>query len=108
MHKDYLTKLLQLEEFIIDKIDFGEFRITVRCHPKKRGMWHNGEYSEALSTSRLKTARHMIMENKVVFLEVTQRKFFSECIRRGYGRKYPVLNRVSMILPFLDKTASGK
>jgi len=106
MHKDYLTKLLQLEEFIIDKIDFEDSKITVRCHSGKRGMWHDGEYAKALSATRIKTARHMIMEDKVVVLKIRQRKFFSKNIKRDCGRNYPVSVRVNMIHPLSEKTAS--
>jgi len=75
MQNKYLIQLLNLEEYIIERIEWEEEQIMVHCFPKSRGMWYQGQYSTALSASKIKIARHMMIEDRVVILKIRQRKF---------------------------------
>lgn len=76
MQNDYLKKIFKLEEFIIDNISETNKEIIVQCHSNKRGMRYEGQYSSAISTTRIKIARHMIVDDRVVILHITQRRFY--------------------------------
>lgn len=75
MQNNYLLKLLKLEEYVIENIKEEGNKIIVYCHSRRRGMWHKNQYSTALSTSRVKTSRHMVIEDRIVILKIKQRKF---------------------------------
>ena len=76
MQNHFLLKILKLEEYVIEKIEEKGKEFYVYCRPRKRGMWHENQYSEALSTTRIKTARHMVIEDAVAVLKIKQRKFY--------------------------------
>lgn len=76
MHKKYLQKILKLKGYIIEKVEETDKEIFVHCHSKKRGMRHKGQYSSAISTKRIKNSRHIVIDDRVVILHITQRKFY--------------------------------
>ena len=76
MQNYFLLKILKLEEYVIEKIEERDKKFYVYCHPRKRGMWYEDQYSKALSTSRIKTARHIVIEDAVAILKIKQRKFY--------------------------------
>lgn len=89
MQNKYLIKLLNLEEYVITNIEFKLEKIVVHCHPRNKGMWYKKQYSTALSTSKIKTARHMILENKVVILKIQQRKFHFSYYKKNLWENLP-------------------
>lgn len=83
MQNHFLSKILKLKEYVIEKIEERDNKLYVFCHPKKRGMWHQGQYSKALSTTRIKESRHVVIDDTVVILRIRQRKFyFKKCNKR--------------------------
>jgi len=102
MQTNYLSKILKLEDYVIKKIEDDDNKIIVYCHSKKRGAWHKDEYSTILSTTRIKTAKHIVIEDRVVILRIKQRKFFSNNIKKGYGNNCRVLSKENMIHLYLD------
>src|SRR4030042_3233900 len=93
MQNKYLIQLLNLEEFIIEKIEYEAKQILVFCYPEVRGMWHLDQYSTALSTFKIKTARHMMIEDRVVILKIRQRKFHFNRYRKNLWEILPSFQR---------------
>lgn len=89
MHNEYLIKILKLEDYVIENIEFESNKILVYCHFRKNGMWYKDQYSEALSTSKIKTAKHMMIEDRVVILKIKQRKFHFSRYKKNLWESLP-------------------
>ena len=76
MQTKYLRNILKLKDYIIEKLAETESEIFVHCRSKKRGMKHEGQYSTAVSTTRIKNSRHVVIDDRVVILLIKQRKFY--------------------------------
>lgn len=76
MQNNYLKMVLKIKEYDIEKIEEKDDKLYVYCHVRKKGIWYNGEYSKVQSTTRLKESKHMIIEDILVILKITQRKFY--------------------------------
>lgn len=93
MQNEYLIKILKLEDYKIEKIEFEPNKIVVYCHFRKSGMWHEDQYSEALSTTKIKTARHMMIEDRAVVLKIKQRKFHFSKYKKNLWEPLPNFQR---------------
>ncbi len=82
MHANYLSNLLELEEYVIGEVKTYATEIHIHCHVKRRGIWFKGEYSEKVAEERMRRVSHMMLENKQVVLVVTQRRFSLKGTRR--------------------------
>lgn len=82
MHRNYFSKTLKLEEYVIDEVEDKEFEVLIRCHVKKRGMWFKRQYSKKMTEERIRRISHMMLENRQVVLLVNQRRFAFKGTRR--------------------------
>ena len=82
MHRNYFSKMLKMEEYIIDEVEDREDEVFIHCHVKKRGMWFEGQYSKKIAETRVRQISHMMLENKQVVLVITQRRFIFKGTRR--------------------------
>jgi len=78
----YLSKLLKLKEYVIDEMKEYVHESHVYCHPRVKGMWFEGEYSEKCVETRTRRIPHMMLENQRIVLIVTQRRFSFKGTRR--------------------------
>ena len=78
----YLSKLLKLEEYIIDGMKETGLEIQIECHVKDRGMWFEDQYSKKIVEIRTRIIPHIMLENQRVVLIVTQRRFSFKGTRR--------------------------
>jgi len=78
----YLSKLLKLEEYIIDDLEERGLEIRVKCHAKSRGMWFENQYSSRVAETRVRVIPHIMLENQRVILIVFQRRFSFKGTRR--------------------------
>lgn len=88
-----IAQLFKLEAFVIHKIEDETDKILIWCRARRRGIWHEGQYSEALSTSRTKTARHAMIENRPVILKITQRKFYFKKSDKRLWEPLPIFQK---------------
>jgi len=78
----YLSKVLKLEEYIIDDLKTKAFESRVECHAKGKGMWLNGQYSRKIAETRIRIIPHLMLENQRIVLVISQRRFAFKCTRR--------------------------
>jgi hypothetical protein len=78
----YLSKLLKLEEYVIDGMKETGLEIQIKCHSKNRGMWFECQYSRKIVESRTRIIPHIMLENQRVVLVVFQRRFAFKGTRR--------------------------
>lgn len=78
----YLSKLLKLEEYIIDDFEERGLEIRVKCHAKSRGMWFENQYSNRTTETRIRVIPHIMLENQRVILIIFQRRFAFKGTRR--------------------------
>ena len=93
MQNEYLIKILKLEDYLIKKIEFEPGKIVVYCRLRKSGMWHKDQYSQALSVTKIKTARHMMIEDRTVILKIKQRKFHFSQTKKNLWEPLPNFQR---------------
>ena len=82
MQNNYFSKTLKLEEYVVDFVEDEKFIVHIHCHPRKRGMWFNGQYSEKITEEKVRRISHMMLENKQVVLLVQQRRFVFKGTKR--------------------------
>jgi hypothetical protein len=75
MQKHFLLKIFKLEGYVIEKMEEKGGVIFIYCHSRKRGMWFQDEYSTKVPETRNRVLPHVMMEDQVVSLVVTQRRF---------------------------------
>ncbi|MBU1019476.1 hypothetical protein KJ764_05920 [Patescibacteria group bacterium] len=75
MQKNYFSKALKLEEYVIDEVREHPNEVHIHCRPRSRGMWFDGRYSRRITEEKVRRISHMMLENKQVVLVVTQRRF---------------------------------
>lgn len=78
----YLSKLLKLEEYIIDGMKKTGLEIQIECHAKNRGMWFKDQYSKKIVETRTRIIPHIMLENQRVVLIVSHRRFAFKRTRR--------------------------
>ena len=71
----YLSKLLKLEEYVIDEMKEYTHESHIHCHPRAKGMWFESEYSTKQTEEKTRRIPHMMLENKRIVLIITQRRF---------------------------------
>lgn len=76
MHEHSIKKLFEMEGYVLTSLEQDAERIYVHCHVAVRGMHYEGEYSTQVNTTQVRTIRHMVLDRTVVWLCVTQRKFY--------------------------------
>jgi len=75
MQKNHLKKLFKLEGYILDRIEHKNCKTFLYCHLQSKGMTHKGERSIRVNETRTRYLSHLILENEMVILVVTQRRF---------------------------------
>ena len=78
----YLSKLLKMEEYVIDDMKETSMEIEVKCHAKSRGMWFKDQYSKKIVEIRTRIIPHIMLENQRVVLNISQRRFAFKHTRR--------------------------
>jgi len=71
-----ITQIFQIEKYVIEKIKNKEDGIYIYCHSKDRGMWFNKSFSNKVTERRVRKVSHMMLENKPVYLVISQRRFY--------------------------------
>lgn len=78
----YLSKLLKLEEYVIDGMKGMDLETEIQCHSRRQGMWLEGEYSNKITETRTRRIPHIMLENQRVILIIVQRRFSFKNTRR--------------------------
>lgn len=78
----YLSKLLKLEEYVIDSMKETGLEIQIECHAKSKGMWFKSQYSKKVVEVKTRMIPHTMLENQRIVLNVSQRRFAFNGTRR--------------------------
>jgi len=76
MQKNHLKKMFQLQGYILDRIEYKLERTFVYCHIQKKSMILKGERSFKVSETRMRRLPHLMLEDKMIVLVLTQRRFY--------------------------------
>lgn len=76
MQTHYLSKILKLKGYSIKDIEENDREIIVYCISKKRGMWYENQYSCSKCANRIKSIKHIVIEERIVILKINQRRFY--------------------------------
>ena len=58
---NYLSKVLKLKEYIIEKVEDKGKEMYVYCHSGRRGMWFKNQYSKKVCETKIKKISHMMI-----------------------------------------------
>lgn len=76
MKKKELQKIFRVPEgYTIDEIESQKEVHKVYCHVRKQGYNHEGEYSKTVTERRIRVVQHVMIEDSIVELVITQRRF---------------------------------
>lgn len=77
-----ITQIFKLKKYVIEKMDENGEEIRIHCHPRSRGMWYNGKYSQKVAETKRRRIAHMMLENQRVVLILEQRRFVFKGTKR--------------------------
>jgi hypothetical protein len=72
---NYLSKVLKLKEYVIEKVEDRGRELYIYCHSKRKGMWFEAQYSRKMCETKIRRVSHIMIENVQVVLIVIQRRF---------------------------------
>jgi hypothetical protein len=93
MQKNHLKKLFNLEGYVLDRVEHREDGTFLYCHLQRKSMAFRGERSMRFSGKRVRTLPHMMMEDKMAVLVVTQRRFYFPRHRTKRWESLPQVGR---------------
>lgn len=104
MNQSPLRKVFNLEGYILDRVEELKNEILLHCHLQKKSMTVGGETSKSVNQSRLRKIAHAMLDNKKVFIIITQRRFYFSKHRRILWELLPQVKRKQQSTSTFKKT----
>ena len=104
MLKKQLKKSFNLEGYILDKVEEVDGEILLFCHVQKKSLKHKSETSKTINTVRERKLAHAMLEDKKVFIVVTQRKFYFSKYNKRLWESLPQVKQKQHMTTAFKKT----
>jgi len=72
-----LSKIFDLKGYILDRVEYPDDKeIMLCCHLKRKTMRFKSQSSNAICAQRKRKIKHQVFEGRLVWISVTQRRFY--------------------------------